>query len=730
MDATGGLRRSRHRRRRPPPGATWRAALLALAVWCALPGAAAAQQFDPSMPLNFTADEVRHDRVLGVVTASGSVQVVQGERILNADTISYNQRRDYLSASGNISLLEPSGEVIFADFMEITGDLKDGTIANIRMILADGARLAANGGRRTDGNKTTFSKAVYSPCNLCADGKNRAPLWQVKAVKVTHDQERQTVEYRDAWLEVAGVPVAYTPYLSHPDPTVKRRSGLLAPTFGGSSDLGLTAWVPYYFAISPHNDATLTPFYSAKEGPGIVGEYRHRFQDGELAATASFTVDSTDDIRGHIDSEGRFDINSTWRWGYDLKRATDDTYQRRYGFYSEETLTSRLYAEGFRRRNYFEASAYSFQGLEVNDDPGETPLVLPMLSYSHVGEADRWGGRTELDLNLLSMTRSDGRDTRRLSMDAAWRKPFYTDFGSAFEVAANLRGDVYHTNGLVRPNRPGTWTGFSGRLVPEASIDWRHPFIRTEKDGRIYQIVEPIAAVIASPYGGNPQTIPNEDSIDFALDETNLFSDNRFPGLDRIEGGPRVNYGLKWSIHGAGGGSTSAFLGQSYRFKEDDTFAEGSGLEQKFSDLVGVVGISPDDHLHLFYRTRLDKENFTPNRNEVQLNAGVPLLRVSANYVYFEPARGSEFSGREEISYAVSSQMNRYWRAQVFGTRDLTAGGGQRLFGGRLIYEDECLTLALVARRTFFQDRDLQPNDSVTLRVEFKTLGEVSSGLF
>jgi len=709
--------------------AGWRSVLAVVALASLLAGPATAQEIDPSLPVNFTADEVRHDRELGVVTASGAVQVVHGERILNADTISYNQRRDFLTASGNVSLLEPTGEVIFADYMEVTGDLKDGTIANIRMILADGARVAANGGRRSGGNTTTFSKAVYSPCNLCPEDKTKAPLWQVKAVKVLHDKTEQTIEYRDAWLEVAGVPVMYTPYLSHPDPTVKRRSGLLAPTFGGSSDLGATAWVPYFINIAPNRDATLTPFYSAKEGPGLLGEYRHRFMDGEMIAQASITEDSEDDIRGHIDSEGRFDINRTWRWGYDLKRATDDTYQRRYGLGSDDTLTSRLFAEGFRKRNYFAANAYAFQGLEVNDDPGETSLVLPMFDYNHVGEPDRLGGRTELDVNLLALTRSDGRDTRRMSVNAGWRKPFYTDFGSAFEVATNLRGDLYHTSGLVRPGQPDKWSGVSGRLVPQASLDWRHPFVRGEGSGNVYQIVEPIAAVVVSPYGGNPQTIPNEDSIDFVFDETNLFSANRFPGLDRIEGGPRFNYGLKWGVHGAGG-STTAFLGQSYRFKEDDTFAEGSGLKQKFSDLVGVVHIAPNEFLDLFYRTRLDKEDFTPNRNEVRLITGVPMLRLTTNYVFFDSPKGSEFSGREEINFTVSSQVNRYWRTQIFGTRDLTENGGQRLFGGTLTYEDECLVFSVVARRMYFQDRDLRPSDSVTLRVEFKTLGEVSTGIF
>ena len=210
-------------------------------------------------PIVFTADELTYDQERETVRATGNVEIVYGERILLADEITYLQPQDLVVATGDVALLDATGHVVFADRVEVTGDLREGVLENLRAILADGARFAAIGARRTDGTLTEMRKAVYSPCFLCPEDPTQPPLWQIKAVKVFHDEERKVIEYRDAWFELAGIPVFYTPYLSHPDPTVVRKSGFLFPTFGVSSDLGVIAGIPYYWVIDDNKDATITP---------------------------------------------------------------------------------------------------------------------------------------------------------------------------------------------------------------------------------------------------------------------------------------------------------------------------------------------------------------------------------------------------------------------------------------------------------------------------------------
>ena len=689
-----------------------------------------AQPADPEsngdVPVLLQADELSNDRELGIITARGNVEISRLDYVLLADTVTYNQRDDILTAQGHVTILEPTGNVVFSEYAELTGDLKDGIIEDIRVILRDGARMAANGARRTGGVIHEMSKAVYSPCNICREDPSRAPLWQIKAIKVVHDQRRHDITYRDAWLEVMGVPVAYTPYFSHPDPTVKRRSGFLFPSFGSSSDLGFVLRTPYYFNIQPWQDLTLTPIYTSKEGPVLGADYRHRFTRGELNLAGSITSDSDNDVRGHIDADGRTDINRTWRAGFDVERSSDDTYLRRYDFpaSSGKTLTSRIYAEGFRKRNYMLINGYAFQGLQQDDDPGETPLVLPMMEYHHVGEPGRLGGRTRLDANLVSLNRNDGTDTRRMSVTAGWDLPYVAPKGDIYTLSTSVRGDVYHVDDLERSGK-SDYSGFAERMLYEVGLHWRYPLARSHANA--LEVLEPMAAVIVSPYGGNPDTIPNEDSQDFEFDDTNLFRSNRFPGLDRVEGGPRFNYGMRWGVYGLGGGHTSFLVGQSVRLRKDDTFAEGSGLEDHLSDIVARAEISPGPYFDLTYKTRLDKENFSFKRNEVELSTGPKALRLSSSYVYFEQKNDDEFAtSREELRSTATAQLNRFWRTKGSFVYDLAADEA-RSVGLNVVYEDECLVFDTRLSRTFYQDRDIEPADSIYFTVGFKTLGEVTT---
>ncbi|MEJ2016026.1 MAG: LptA/OstA family protein, partial [Limibacillus sp.] len=220
-----------------------------------------------------TADEVTYDESLGVVVARGNVEVSQGQRVLKADTVSYNTRTRVVTASGNVSLTEPTGDVLFAEYVELTDDLAEGFISGVGALLSDDSRLAAARGYRRGDREITLERGVFSPCDLCRDDPTRAPLWQIKAAEVTHDQVEKTIEYRDARMEIFGIPVAYTPYFEHPDPTVERKEGFLAPSFISSSELGYGVRTPYYWPIGTDKNLTLTPLMTADKVFMRAGNY-------------------------------------------------------------------------------------------------------------------------------------------------------------------------------------------------------------------------------------------------------------------------------------------------------------------------------------------------------------------------------------------------------------------------------------------------------------------------
>ncbi|MFQ5772952.1 MAG: LPS-assembly protein LptD [Kiloniellaceae bacterium] len=711
----------------------------ALLLLGALAWPVAAQGLISDVPALISADRITYDENLGVVTASGNVEISQDGRVLLADTVSYNVRNDVVSASGNVSLLEPTGEVIFADFVELTQSLREGFIRDIRILLTDRSRLAAASALRTGGNRTVFRKAVFSPCELCREDPTRAPLWQLKAIEVEHDQEDKVIRYRDAWMEIFGVPVFYTPYFEHPDPTVERKTGFLAPTIGSSEVLGATYQQPFYWAIGPNRDATIAPIITTKQSIAVAGEYRELYPYGTVTLRGSGTVadreetDGTieeDRFRGHIDGTGRFEINQTWRSGVDVQRATDDTYLRIYNFSTARTLTSRAFVEGFNGRNYLAANGYLFQGLRATDRQSESPIVLPLVDYNYVGEPGVAGGHNTLDANLMALTRRDGRDSRRLSASVGWELPYTGPAGDVYTVTARVQGDGYWVNDVdpesdeVNPTGPRV-DDLTGRILPQLAVKWRYPWVR--HDGSINQVVEPMAQAVAAPGGANPDEIPNEDSLDFEFDDTNLFSLNRFPGLDRVDSGSRFDYGIQWTLTGEGVGYTSAFIGQSFRVREADVFPDNSGVEDNFSDIVGRVQVKPTHELDLLYRFRFDKDDLEARRSEVDVRVGPPALNLDLGYIFIDSELGQdEFGEREELNWTLSSKLSRYWSAFGGQRIDLTKSETRQARVG-LTYQDECFLIQAVAERNFFSDREIEPENSFFVSIVFKHLGGVST---
>lgn len=146
---------------------------------------------DLELPVSFTAGAVHYDWDKGIITASQGVEVSHEGNILLANTISYDQNADVLAAAGDVSLLEPSGDVYFASSMRLSGDLKNGVANDLRALFADKSRLVAVAARRKGGVISEWDKAVYTPCKPCAENPERAPLWQLKAVKVWHNKDEQ-----------------------------------------------------------------------------------------------------------------------------------------------------------------------------------------------------------------------------------------------------------------------------------------------------------------------------------------------------------------------------------------------------------------------------------------------------------------------------------------------------------------------------------------------------------
>jgi LPS-assembly protein len=748
------------------------AILVALTLAIIAPGTTLAQGLTPgkfapasgaeNQPALIKADEITYDESLSLVTARGHVEISQGNRVLLADVVTYNQKTTVMTASGNVSLMEPTGEVYFSNYAEFTNQMRDGVLATLRVLLTDNSRMAATGGKRTNGTTTEMRKGIFSPCDLCASDPSKPPLWQIKAFRIVHDGDAKEIEYRDAIMEFDGIPVFYTPYLSTPDPTVKRRSGFLFPSFGHQTSLGAVTKVPYFWAIDSDRDATITPILTSDQGPVLAAQYRQRFMNGAMSFEGSVTDGDSSGTnvpsgqkttRGHILGNGRFDVDETWRTGFNVARVTDSTYLPRYGFSAgggslngpvgsvsgingSKELTTSAFVEGFNERNYARLSGYSFQDLNAGAVSGKTPFVMPLGQYNYVGTADRWGGRTSIDTSILGLTRDIGTDTRRVSVRPSWQTPFTSSGGSVTTFTTALQADAYDVNNVSQPNGQN-FGGQTGRLVPQAMADWRYPLAKQHE--HFTEILEPVAAVVTAPVGGNSPKIPNEDSQSVDFDDLNILSMSRYPGVDRVEGGEHIVYGLRWGGYGQSGASTSTFLGQSYSFQKHPDFGTASGLENNTSDIVGRLRITPADYFDFLYRFRTDADDLMFRRNEIGVAMGPPRFRITNDYSFLRASPNPTNAqlvtvNREQMATTAAILLNDHWNIAGTTVNDLTSATGGPLYNSlSFTYHDECVTFTTTFFRRYTSagvssTNTVGPASGVFFNFIFKYLGEYETG--
>ena len=677
-------------------------------------------------------DDVIYDGNGEIVTAKGNVEVSYNDYVLMADRLIYDRKAGRLKAIGNVTLLENTGNVVFADQVDLNETLTQGFVRKIVAQLSDKSRLAAAAAYRKSENVTELHKAVYSPCKICKDG-SRPPVWQLKAFNVTRDMNSQQIKYEDAFLEFYGIPVLYTPYFAHPDPSVERKSGFLAPKFSSSSDLGTVVETPYYFVIDETQDLTLTPGVTSKEGPILSSLYRSRYDSGDLRFEGSITYPNErndfgdriggHEVRGHVFGSGAFRLNDNWNWGFQVERASDDTYLNRYDISDADELTSKLYAEGFDDLSSASIEAYAFQGLRATDDDDTIPFITPSINYHLVSDPGVAGGRFFVDANTLVVSRTEGTDTRRLSLTGGWHLPFIGRDGGVYDLSASLRGDVYHIDNVPNPALPGGKTDgdFEYRLLPLIAFEYTYPLVK--ESGSVRQVLEPKVSLVYAGEANENNAIPNEDGGSFEFDDTNIFSTTRFPGLDQWEDGARASLGVKWAAYGQSGGHTSVSLGQIFRLEDEGTFSPASGLDGKRSDYVGRIEISPGPYLDFIHRFRIDKNDFNFNRNEVSLSTGPSWLRFNGGYIRLEKdANTLSPVTREEARLAGYYKMAEFWSLRAYGRRDLELGQAVD-FGGGLFYQDECLYVGLTFKRSFTRDRDVKPTDRVGIQIKLLNLG-------
>jgi len=694
---------------------------------------------DESKPVLYYADSQTYDRDLGILILKGHVEFNHEGTVLEAEYVTYSESADLVTASGNVRIRQPNGDVHFAEYVELTGDMKEGIVLQIRALLQDDSKLAALEGRKFE-DREELDQAVYTPCELCGD---KPPTWQINAKRAVKDEVTNDIHFVDSHLRILDTPIAYFPYITQP---LERRSGFLIPQPRYSTDLGFMLPVPYYIVLSEDKDLTLTPTYLSKQNFLLAGKYRQAFGNGALKVEGSITdykksakdiaaeklhLYTIPKIRGHVFGEGIFNLTDIWRFKAEGGMVSDKTYFRKYGitrWQSSPVLTSKAILEGFlNQRDYAAASVKYFQGLRDPDRQKHIPVVLPFLEYTAYSDVDPLGGRFDFDGNLLNLYRPEGIKMQRGIGRVGWQRPWTIPWGQVFTLFGSTRGDLYQvddpTKLLLQKKKGG------GRFFPQAGLDWRWPFITTCQQQSV--IIQPLAQFIAAPskaIGLVARRVPNEDSTDFEFNDINLFSADRFPGYDVLDTGTRAVYGGQLLTTGTLLGDIDLFLGQNYSFSGTNPQEKFQGIRNGFSDYVGRAQVSPWSWLDLTYRFRLAQKSFKPLVSEVGGAVGPAIARLSGTYAFISKDAGTlDKKDFNQLRILFTSQFTKYLTFSAGLLQNLRKkqdGGGVLSRGVSLTYRDDCFTLGAAVQRQYFVARDVKPATLFIITLGFKNVGE------
>lgn len=713
-------------------------------------------------------DELIYDRNAGTVTARGGVRISYGGYRLVADSVTYNQKTGRMLANGNVELVPPDGNKIYAQHVDVTNDFRDGFVHALRIDTPQNTHFAAATAERTGGTVTTFENGVYTPCEPCREHPEKPPFWQVKSQRIIWNEQQQTIRFENARFELFGQPIAYLPYFVMPGPSAKRKTGFLFPHFHYKSELGFGVGIPYYIALAPSYDLTITETGYTTQGFLTEAEWRQRFGNGaydirvagihqlDSGAFPANTVERNHDNRGLIASKGRFDINPRWAFGWDVIAQSDKDFARIYGIegYSQTRLTSQAYLTGLSGRNYFDLHAYKFDFQESLPssstdaiDPTE-PWVLPSLDYAYIPSMPVAGGELDINLNARTVYRDredfettpydrmlgvDGLNSR-MTAEARWRRSFIAPGGLVITPLLSLRGDAFYLNQDAQASASSylpigaVARAEAYRYMATAGLELRWPILFSTTSAT--HIIEPVAQVFLRNNEQYAGQLPNEDAQSFVFDASTLFAEDKFAGYDRMEGGDRANVGVRYSGTFANGWTADALFGQSYQLGGLNSFAEpdfvnataGSGLETNVSDFVGMAGLS-DRELTLALRGRFDHETFAVRRAEIaaQMNFATASGAIQYAFIGARPEYGYA-EDRHQVTLSTKVNVNADWRLFGSGTYDFVSAQIVRDSFG-FSYENDCFIYGMQLTQSHWNGSD---TTTVGVTINLRTLGDAN----
>lgn len=651
--------------------------------------------------------------------AEGHVEAIQGDIRLEAKRILFDRRQQSIEITGPIRLSDGQDLVILAEFADLDMALQTGLLRSARMVLSQQVQLAAVEIARIDGRYSQLQKVAVTSCKVCSNGK--PPLWQIRARRVVHDQEKRQLYFHDAHLMVGNTQVMVLPRLRLPDPSLKRAAGFMVPTIRSNTLLGTGIKLPYFIPIGSSRDLTLTPYLSS-ETTTLEFRYRQAFRNGDIEFNGALSDDTVvNTTRGYIFGTGAFDLARDFKLEFDLKATTDDAYLLAYDYSSLDRLDSEVSLSRKRRDESIGFEFHHFQSLRDSEDNATIPTLVVSADYEKRLFPSLIGGEFRLGLEAHSHYRYsdldtdgsdtdsivDGRDVARLGVNLEWLRNWTLIGGLRAGVTAQYSGDAVFTAqdaSLASSEIQGT---------PAIAAELRLPLVKTDRSGASH-VLEPVAMIGWA--GGNARAVANDESTRVEFDEGNLLSLSRFPAADRRERGLTGAFGLSWSRMAPSGWSSNLTLGQVVRDTNMVDFSGSSGLSGRYSDVLVAGQLKMPNGFSITGRGLFDS-GFDTSKAEARASWNNNTFGLDATYVWLGADTAEDrASTLSEWSLDGDYRVSRHWTWSTNWRYDV-ASDNVAAAGLGLEYQNECVKFDFSLSRRFTSSTTVQPSTDIGFTV-------------
>ena len=573
----------------------------------------------------------------------------------------------------------------------------------------------------SDGNITIVNKGVFTSCRKNDD----CPPWSISANEVKHDKTKKQLVYKDAVLKVYDLPVLYFPKFFHPDPSVKRQSGLLKPEINSSNVLGSSLTLPYYKVISSSKDTTITPILFDNNTSMLTAEYRSINENNKIFADVGFvngykssTTNKTNNLSHYflnIDKDLNLENHNSSNIKLSLKKVSNDNYLKIFDQYITKSdlrpnefdnLNSSLKLFLNHKDYDFESGIQSFENLQIKNKSDRYQYNLPYYIFNRSFSQNYFGG----NLNFESNGNNYLSNTNKLETNIVNNLTFNSfNYISNYGMKNNFSISLKNLNSIGKKTSQYK-SSPQIELASLFNIDFSMPLQKKNEVSDNF-----LTPKISFRF--NPSEMKDYSLSENIINTDNAFALNRLGLSDTLEAGKSVTLGLDYIKQSKNdldqiNNYFELKLATIFRDQEEKFIPNKSSLHRKNSNLFGSINNKFSNNLDLGYNFSLDNDYSTFEYNDLNATISINNFVTKFNFIEEHGETGDANFLSSLLEYNFDKKNSLKFQTRRNRKLNLT-----EYYDLVYEYKNDCLTAGIKYKKTYYNDNDIKPTENLLFTI-------------